>query len=80
MRNATVALLSVLSLAGCGVLGTAKVDNPVLGPPPPRMALAQPNVQRDDSTPRELIRTMYDLIHLAFQKISYDYQLRHPER
>ena len=52
MRKVTVVLLGVMSLAGCGSMGTVKVDNPVLGPPPPRVALAQATNQRSGITPR----------------------------
>jgi parvulin-like peptidyl-prolyl isomerase len=52
MRNTTVVLLAALSLAGCNKLSTVKVDNPVLGPPPPRVALAQSTERRSDITPR----------------------------
>ncbi|MGE3316949.1 MAG: peptidylprolyl isomerase, partial [Planctomycetaceae bacterium] len=42
MPRACLILLSVLSLTGCDILGTSKVDNPVFGPPPPRVGMADP--------------------------------------
>ena len=43
MRNASLMLLTALTLAGCempDLFNTVKVDNPVMGPPPPRIASA----------------------------------------
>lgn len=51
MRKSFLALLGAATMSGCGVLGTAKVDNPVLGPPPPRMAMAQPAERRSGLEP-----------------------------
>lgn len=38
MRGLHVSLLIVLALAGCDSLNKPKVDNPVMGPPPPRIS------------------------------------------
>lgn len=51
MRKSFLALLGAATMSGCGVLGTAKVDNPVLGPPPPRIAMAQPAERRSGLEP-----------------------------
>jgi parvulin-like peptidyl-prolyl isomerase len=52
-----VVFIGFLSLAGCGTLGTVKFDNPVMGPAPPREALAEPanrqTAVRNDLTPRQ---------------------------
>ncbi|MCH7871913.1 MAG: hypothetical protein IID33_09460, partial [Planctomycetes bacterium] len=52
-----IVFIGFLSLAGCNTLGTAKVDNPVMGPPPPRMALTEQanrkTAERNDLTPRQ---------------------------
>ncbi len=39
MRGVKISLVAVLALAGCDSLNKPKVDNPVMGPPPPRMSL-----------------------------------------
>ena len=38
MRGAHISLLILFTLAGCDSLNKPKVDNPVMGPPPPRMS------------------------------------------
>ena len=57
MWKAGLIFVGLLCLAGCSSLSTAKVDNPVMGPPPPRVAKAkQPNLRtatRNDITPRQ---------------------------
>lgn len=42
MTRACLPLLIVIALAGCDILSSSKVDNPVFGPPPPRIGMADP--------------------------------------
>lgn len=53
MWKTNITLLCGLALFGCDTFGRVKVDNPVMGPPPPRMAAAEPAAQADDLTPRQ---------------------------
>src|SRR5438105_2163901 len=45
MPRRIVLLFGMLALAGCDAL-SAKVDNPVFGPPPPRVANAEKDAER----------------------------------
>ena len=50
MRDVRFTLLALMALAGCDTISKTKVDNPVVGPPPPRMSraeLAALNAQND---------------------------------
>ena len=45
-------LLAAASLLGCDALSKPKVDNPVMGPPPPRLSQTEPTWTPTDLTPR----------------------------
>lgn len=45
MRGVHYYLVTILALAGCDTLGKPKVDNPVMGPPPPRYSFNNEDAQ-----------------------------------
>lgn len=49
MRGVHVSLLTVLALAGCDSLNKPKVDNPVMGPAPPRISFNNEDTAQDQN-------------------------------
>ena len=49
MRGVKFSLITLLALAGCDSLNKPKVDNPVMGPPPPRTSFNNEQASEDGS-------------------------------
>lgn len=49
MRGVHYSLVTILALAGCDTLNKPKVDNPVMGPPPPRYSFNNEDVQTGEN-------------------------------
>ncbi len=57
MRGVQIPFLILLALAGCDSLRKPKVDNPVMGPPPPRMSFNNDSPDSEEAAEKKPVQT-----------------------